>query len=274
MPDTRTPQDIAADYQAARDANDASAMRRFQNEEACLVLLTMLGRMASNPKSFVHGVALKGGMLMAGELRSPRASADIDFTSGHLKRVDPEEVLREVELAGRQFRVRQEGEPERTPGGEVIHLQFESLTDGGSAKIEISIREDLVFAVRDATFNVTDIGIDPFSIPALAEVELVSEKIRALVQRAQPRDLFDLRLYLCESGWHLDPKDLAKAVDVKLQTGTRHKRWKADLWRANLDEISKNWESTVKEWVAPEHIPTFETAVGDVARRLKALQLS
>ena len=48
--------------------------------------------------------------------------------------------------------------------------------------------------------NVTELGIAPFTIPALAEVELVAEKLRALAQRAQPRDLPDLRLYLVGIG--------------------------------------------------------------------------
>jgi predicted nucleotidyltransferase component of viral defense system len=247
-------------------------MARFQNQEACLVLLTVLERLASNPGSFIHEVALKGGLLMAGELRSPRTSADVDLTSGHLKRVDPDRVMDELREAGRQFRVRADGEPERTPGGEVIHLSFESLTGGGTAKMEISVRENLVFAVRDAIFDVSDLGLAPFTLPALAKVELVAEKLRALVQRAQPRDLFDLRLYLTESGWHLDPRELAKAVEVKLQT-TRHKRWRSDLWKANLRDIEALWEATLLEWIEPDRIPSFDESVQAVARRLRELRL-
>lgn len=82
MAETRNREAISADYQAARDASDAVAMRRFQNEEACLVLLAILERLAAEPASFIHRVALKGGILMAGELHSPRSSADIDATTG------------------------------------------------------------------------------------------------------------------------------------------------------------------------------------------------
>lgn len=102
----------------------------------------------------------------------------------------------------------------------------------------MSVREDLVFAVRDALFDVSELGIAPFSVPAVAEVELVAEKLRTLVQRAQPRDLFDLRLYLVESGWHLDPADLRRAVDAKLAL-TRHRRWRSGLWRLNLEAIER-----------------------------------
>ncbi len=45
MADTRRREAIAADYHAARASGEVAAMRRFQNEEACLVLLTILGRL-------------------------------------------------------------------------------------------------------------------------------------------------------------------------------------------------------------------------------------
>ncbi len=42
MADTRTRATIAADYQGARTSGEVAAMRRFQNEEACFVLLAIL----------------------------------------------------------------------------------------------------------------------------------------------------------------------------------------------------------------------------------------
>ncbi|HUQ78828.1 MAG TPA: hypothetical protein VM427_08185 [Patescibacteria group bacterium] len=74
MADQRTRDAIAADYEAARDRGDAASMRRYQNEEACFVLLAILERLAADEASFVHGIALKGGILMAGELHSARSS--------------------------------------------------------------------------------------------------------------------------------------------------------------------------------------------------------
>ena len=214
----------------------------------------------------------RAAILMAGELGSPRASADIDATSGEQKRVDVDVVAREIVRAGRRFAMRLDGEPERTRGGHVIHLAFESLTDRGIAKFEISVREDLVFAVRDAVIDLSSVGLSVFSVPAVAEVELVAEKLRCLVQRAQPRDLFDLRLYLVDSGWHFDPHELRAAVDGKLAT-TRLKRWSPEAWRAHLDEIEPLWEPTLLEWVAPDRLPAFEDAVREVDRRLRQLGL-
>ena len=272
MPDFRSREAIAADYRDARGRGDTKGMSRFQNEEACLVLLSVLEVLAQDEDSFVHTVAIKGGILMAGELRSPRASADIDATSGDQMRVDVDRVAREIVRAGREFAMRLDSEPERTTGGDTIHLAFDSLTDRGIAKFEISVREDLVFNVRDAIIDLTEIGLAVFTVPAVAKVELVAEKLRCLVQRAQPRDLFALRLYLVDSDWQFDPRELRQAVEAKLAT-TRLKRWSSDAWRVHLEEIEPLWEPTLLEWVSPDHLPSFEDAVRDVEGRLRQLGL-
>lgn len=272
MADARDRRAIATDYREARDLSDGEAMRRYQNEEACFVLLAILERLAADEKSFVHDVALKGGILMAGELRSARSSADIDATTGQGRRIDPDRVVADLRRAGRGFGVRLDGEPDRTLGGLIVHFQFDSLTDAGSAKLEVSVREDLVFAVRDAFFDVSDLGLQPFTVPAVAQVELVAEKLRALIQRSQPRDLFDLHLYLTESGWHLEPAELRQAVDAKLAI-TRHKRWRPGLWRSNLEDIRAAWESTMSAWVEPSRIPQIDDVIDAVSRQLRSLRL-
>lgn len=272
MADPRDQEQIAADYRRARDARDTDAMRRFQNEEACFVLLAILERLAAEKSSFIQSVALKGGILMAGELHSPRSSADIDATTGHMQRLEVDSVIADLRRAGRAFNVRPDGEPEQTSGGLIVHFRFDSLTDGGPAKLEVSVREDLVFAVRNAFFDVSALGLTPFEVHAVAQVELVAEKFRTVVQRAQPRDLFDLRFYLVESGWHLDPGELRSAIDAKLSL-TRYRRWRSGLWRNNIDVIEGAWEESLVSWIDPHRLPPFNTVLDDVARRLRELHL-
>ena len=272
MAGRRSLEEIERDFFDARQRGDGAAIARLRNEEACVVLLTLLGRLAADESTFIHDVALKGGILMAGELGSPRVSADIDATTGQMKRMDDERIVEDLRAVGRDFGVRQRQATTRTRGGSIIHLSFGSRTDRGMAKLEVSVREDLVFAVRDAFFDVSDIGLDAFSLPALAEVEIVAEKIRTLVQRAQPRDLFDLRLQLTDARWHLDPADLRQAVDAKLSI-TKHKRWTAGLWRNHLDEIKAIWTAVLEEWIEPDRIPDFYETVEVVARRMRELGL-
>ncbi len=110
MADPRTRPAIADDYRAARDRGDTPAMRRYQNEEACFVLLAILERLAADESSFVHGIALKGGVLMAGELRSPvRVAASIPVPTGARRQVcEPGEVgLPGGGRAAKTFRLRE-----------------------------------------------------------------------------------------------------------------------------------------------------------------------
>jgi len=80
--------------------------------------------MASQSKADPHG----RGAALTSRFR------DIDATSGLQKRIDIDVVVREIRRAGREFNVRQDREPERTPGGSIVHLRFDSLTDAGTAK--------------------------------------------------------------------------------------------------------------------------------------------
>jgi predicted nucleotidyltransferase component of viral defense system len=272
MSDGRTLDDIFDDFEAVRRHGDRIEMARLRNEETCYVLLGLLERLAADPESFVHRIALKGGILMAGELGSPRVSADIDATSGYKKRIDPEEIVRGVRHAGLEFGVEPDGRPERLRGGITVPLRYDSRLKGGTAKLEISVREDPVFAVREALFCPEPFDIRPFTVPAIAEVELVAEKIRALTQRAQPRDLFDLWYYLVRSGWHLDSRNLREALDAKLAL-TRTKRWSRELWRAHLDDIEPKYGEVLLQWISAERLPAFDEVVAEIAAGLRALRL-
>lgn len=268
----RTLDDIARDYRAVQGRQDGAAQERLRNEEACHVLLGLLRALVADESSFIHRVAVKGGILMAGELRSPRASADIDLTAGRMRPVDPTTVVDDVSRVGQPWSFRPNGIEERS-GNTTVSFTFGTRTNSGPVKVEISAREDPVFELRDALFNLGDMGIEPFSVSALSEVELVAEKLRALSQRGQPRDLFDLHLHLVDAGWYLDPGSLRQAADVKFSQ-TRHRRWRWESWQLHLAEIEERWEGVLFAWVAPERVPPFSRALDDVRARLRQLRMA
>lgn len=61
-------------------------------------------------------------------------------------------------------------------------------------------------------------------------------------------------------------------MDAKLAI-TRHKRWRADLWRSHLEDIETVWETTMAAWIEPARLPPFEQVVNDVAYRLRSFRL-
>lgn len=86
MADHRTRDAIAADYQAARDRGDAAAMRRYQNEEACFVLLAILERQDRRPTSTRRPGAVGGSTLT----KSSKTYAGQDAPSGSGSRASPD----------------------------------------------------------------------------------------------------------------------------------------------------------------------------------------
>ena len=76
-----------------------------------------------------------------------------------------------------------------------------------------------------------------------------------------------------ESGWSLDHRDLARAVEAKFAT-TRHKRWRAELWKTHLGEIERLWTPTLVEWIEPEQLPDLAETVEAISRRMRELRLA
>lgn len=270
----RTADTIASEYrQALRDdANDAA--RHLLQEEAALVLLDILGHLSDDRSSFVHEVALKGGALMLGELGSPRFSSDLDFTRGYrASGVDPDSMTDEIERCGRAYAFRVI-DVQRNRYSVVLMLTYQSRCTGSRqpSKVEVSLREDPVAAVRQAEIDPTRWGLAPFSVNALDPHDLVAEKLRTLYQRAQPRDLYDTWFYLHKSGFHLDPLTLRLALDAKFKV-TRIGKYRDGAWCEHLDEIAGVWDVTLSAVLDRSDILVMDDAVNAIASRLAALRI-
>lgn len=271
---TRAASAIAADYRSSLEAKDAGKSVVLLQEEAALVLLTILANLSADPKSFIHRVALKGGALMLGELGSPRFSADLDFTRGHQAGgIELAEISDDLERGGRPYAVRSV-DAQRNRYSIVVTMTYQSLCLGARqpSKVEISLREDPVVPLREASIDATRWGIAPFAVHALDPHDLVAEKIRTLFQRAQPRDLYDTWFYLTKSDFHLSPATLRGALDRKFQL-TRLGRYRESAWRAHLEEIELTWEPTLLGVLHPDQIPDFSTVSSEVDAALRGLRI-
>ncbi len=58
MAGRRSLEGIEPDFREARQHNDVAAIARLRNEGACVVLLTLLGRLAADESSFIHEIAI------------------------------------------------------------------------------------------------------------------------------------------------------------------------------------------------------------------------
>jgi len=263
---------LVADYRVASQASDTGAMRRLETQEASVVLISMLAALSEDPSSFVHRVALKGGVLMLAELGSPRFSTDLDFTYAKHgdAAVDPADIADDLRRAGASFGLRVQA-ASRSRFGVLIEATYVSRCLGRAVptKAEISLRENLVFGLREAYVDGEPYGLTAFSVPALDYHDLVAEKLRALSQRAQPRDLYDLWFYLCQAKLPLVGPRFEQAVQAKF-TITGQKRYSREPWRKHLDAVRAQWNSTLSMALG-ESVPDFDACVTQVGRALKVL---
>lgn len=156
----------------------------------------------------------KGGTALRILYNSPRFSEDLDFNSVGLNFKEIEdlliETLSQMERGNVAFSLK---EAEQTTGGFLGTVSFESFEQPVEIRIEVSLRKA---DKNGETVAVTNNDyVPPYNIIAVIEKELVSGKIKALLDRKKPRDFYDLYFILRKQLPIPDKKTvLAKALIV------------------------------------------------------------
>jgi predicted nucleotidyltransferase component of viral defense system len=105
-----------------------------------------------------------------------------------------------------------------------------------SMKIDLSLRDDTVNIPQSKEILDT-YGLIPFKLGAMVLEELLAEKVRAVIARSAPRDIYDI-WFLHKKGvnFHLD------LVNEKLKLLKKDRPFNQDLFLQRLDEREKGWE--------------------------------
>lgn len=145
-------------------------------------------------KKGCNNFLFKGGTALRIVFGSPRFSEDLDLT-GLVRSRDYEKVLEET-----LFDLSSEGinidltESKTTSGGHLANLMVNLFEEKVEIKNQISFRES---GKMNAESVVITTNLAPsYSIYFLERAILVEEKIKALIERAKPRDFFDLYFIL------------------------------------------------------------------------------
>lgn len=185
----------------------------------------------------------KGGTALQKCYGLPRFSIDLDFTSRNKESSSElmKAISREIEQFGYPTQIE-----EVDTLGETFILKISgplnSVNPMSVARlwIEISQRESLL--IEPAAIKITPPYHDlkPYTILVMAEKEIAAEKIRAIMTRNKPRDVFDL-YFLLKKGirFHLDfvNSKLAYYQEVFIRERFIQKvREKKILWQQELKE--------------------------------------
>ena len=129
----------------------------------------------------------------------------------------------------------------------------------GKVRVDINQREEEVATHRELVSSPYD-DVRPFVVTALALDHILAEKLRALLVRGQPRDLYDIWLLLSQG---VEP-DLA-LIERKLAFYDRD--WERDALTEAIESLRGEWERDLRA-LLPQFVP-YEVA----RERVEALLL-
>ncbi|MEK7477209.1 MAG: nucleotidyl transferase AbiEii/AbiGii toxin family protein, partial [Candidatus Coatesbacteria bacterium] len=138
-------------------------------------------------------------------------------------------------------------------------------------KVDITVRERLVFPVRDRAIlrsypEYADLP-DAACVRAYALEEIGAEKIVALLDRArcEPRDLYDT--WFLVSGGHVEARELKEAVGEKLAFRSRSLADTAGVFAGKEARLEKLWETRLRDQMTD--LPEFGAIFRAVSRALR-----
>lgn len=141
-----------------------------------------------------ENIFLKGGTNLRLLHNSPRFSEDLDFDSAFIDYQGIEslvlETLSQMEKENIKFFIK---EGTQTSGGFLAVILFEGFDQPVEIQIEISQREE---EKKGEVVAVTNDFIPTYNVVSVTEQQLVSGKIRALLERKKARDFYDLYFIL------------------------------------------------------------------------------
>lgn len=174
----------------------------------------------------------KGGTALRIIFKSPRFSEDLDFSAYDISIPEinnlVDGVLNDISKEGIQSEKKvNQGTQGETSGGYFAVINMKLLEFDSEIRIQVSLRKKDQFGSN--TTLIENDFIPPYTIVYLEEKRLVGEKIRALLDRAKPRDFFDLYFILRH-------RELVKFVPKNID----------NLKERILDILKNGWEKELK----------------------------
>ncbi len=206
----------------------------------------------------------KGGTALRMVYGGNRYSEDLDF-NGHGDVAVLQSSWQEIAARLRDFGVSAEMRREwESDVGYSFDVSFQGpLYDGrdrskGKVRVDVNRRPEEVAARRALVTSEYD-DVRPFVVTVLAPDHLLAEKIRAMLVRGKPRDLYDIWLLL-EQGFPLDEALIERKLALYGLS------WDRDALVVSLDQVRTDWERDLRH-LLPQFVP-FEIAREAVVAQL------
>lgn len=194
-----------------------------------------------------------------------RFSVDLDFTCledvsrkifSELKSEFENKNVRDIEFSGIK-------EDERSKDSVRYSVNYWDMSKHpNSVKIDLSLRKEPVeHSGKREILNSYYENIPIFEVRAMAPEEVLAEKVRAVITRGAPRDVYDIH-YLLNKGIKFE-LDL---VNKKLEILKRENEFKWDLFNDKLKEKRDEWERDLGP--LPSEAPDFDNVRSEIEQLL------
>lgn len=206
-----------------------------------------------------------------------RFSEDVDFTfveGAFDKSILEENIEQALAWIFETSRIKVENRPEETKSETQYKSNFiytGPLGGEKSIKCDISTNECISFKIEakeilDGYSDKTE-KENAETIKVYSKEEALAEKLRCVIQRVIPRDIYDI--------WYLTEVDGLEIKDVAYQYAdkTKHKELEPlDIIKKldkNMNKYHGNWDKSLKHQI--KDLPEFESVWRDVIRSIKSM---
>lgn len=191
-----------------------------------------------------------------------RISEDLDFTYiGN----DMNSAIETIHTISKNLNleIKDENETSKSYNAEIKFtgpLQYQNFI-----KIDISMRENLIFEPKMVNINTFYDEIEPFTVRVFDLREILAEKIRTLIQRSKPRDYFDV--WFIMENKNFDKDEIKKAVIEKCnRIGVKYE---PDRIFSNIENLRRPWKTDLIHLV--RELPDFDTVLSELRKQLAFL---
>jgi len=213
-------------------------------------------------QDYGNEVLFKGGTALKKCYGLDRFSEDLDFNC------HSEINIHKIDLGLKRFNIDYTIKTESYDRGIKITLRIKGPLYNGLANstckliIDFSFREKNILAPEIKKIGRYLEEIPSFDIIVMQEMEIASEKIRAITTRNKARDLYDLA-FLIDKGVFID----THLVKNKLKY--YKEEWNKKLFIKKLDEKEKIWISELKPLI--DKVPKFSEIKRDILKSINGL---
>lgn len=263
----------------SRRAAEKGLPERSVEHDYCLswVLITL------GSTEFLHDLlAFKGGTCLR-KVYFPewRYSEDLDFTA--MRHVDPARVIGQIEDACTELRDRvgivgSVDQNSVDSGRDTLSLNISYIgplnrtSQIGLIKVDISMDEVVLTQpqTRAVFTEYSDQCACAAAIQAYTLEEICAEKIRSMLQRTEPRDLYDTWRILQDPPEGFGDLDLQEMVIQKcIKKGVRFEGFKALFSNERLARFRRSWEQRLQHQISG--LPDFDRVERELRRDLRRL---